>query len=141
MPHQRVRTVMTYDPITMRKSTTLKEAAEAMRTNNVGGVCVVDNDGSLCGFVTDRDIVVRGIAQGMDPTVAQLDAICSRDLARLAPDDSVDDAIKLMAQKAVRRIPVIDGEHVIGILSLGDLAQARDKRSALGGISAAPPNV
>jgi len=142
MAKQKIKDVMTKAPLTMRSSATLRAAAEAMREGNIGGLCVVDDDESVCGFVTDRDIVVRGIAQGMDPHKARLDSICSKSVLSLSPEDSVDSAVKTMASGAVRRIPVMDDSgKAVGIVSIGDLAQASEERSALAGISAAPPNV
>jgi CBS domain-containing protein len=140
MSEQRVRDVMTGSPATLAKSASVYEAARTMRDNDIGCVLLVDEHDEVCGLLTDRDLVIRGVAEGVDPSKAMAYDICSRELAHLSPDDSVDNAIKLMAKKAIRRIPVMDDGRVAGILSLGDLAQTRDERSALGGISAAPPN-
>jgi CBS domain-containing protein len=140
MADEKLRDVMTQNPCTIPKSAMLADAARAMRDKNIGGVVVTDDDGKLCGFVTDRDIVVRAVAQGQDPTKTTLESVCSKQIQSLSPNDSVDEAIKLMASKAVRRVPIIENGKAIGIVSVGDLAMARDKRSALGGISAAPPN-
>jgi CBS domain-containing protein len=140
MANQKLRDVMTREPLSMARTATLKDAAEAMRSNDIGGICVTDDDGSLCGFVTDRDIVVRSVAQGQVPSSTQLGTICSREVTHLKPDDSVDSAIRLMAEKAIRRIPVIEDGKAVGILSIGDLAQARDKSSVLADISSAAPN-
>lgn len=135
-----LRAVMTPNPLTLNKSASLSDAARAMREHNCGGILVTKNDGSMCGIITDRDIVVRGVALGADLDETPLEAICSHDLTQLSPEDTVDDAVRLMANKAIRRIPVVENGRPMGIVSLGDLAQARDERSALGGISAAPPN-
>jgi len=105
----------------------------------VGAVVVLEN-GTLCGILTDRDIVVRCVAKGSNPEDITAGSICSEYLAVLSPGDTVDNAIALMAKKAIRRIPVVDNGRTVGILSLGDLAQNRDPRSALGGISSAAPN-
>jgi CBS domain-containing protein len=139
MANRKLKDVMTKDPVTLGRSATLAEAAAVMRDRNIGAVVVSDNAGAPCGIVTDRDIVVRGLAAGAGQETP-LDELCSMELAHLRPDDSVDVAVKLMAKKAIRRIPVMENGKVLGIVSIGDLAQAKDEKSALAGISAANPN-
>lgn len=89
--------------------------------------------------MTDRDIVVRGLASGGDVQM-KLGDICSSDVTALDVDSKIGDAIKLMEEKAVRRLPVVEDGKPIGIVTLGDLAIVRDRESALGQVSAAPPN-
>jgi CBS domain-containing protein len=111
-----------------------------MRDNDIGDVLVVRN-GKLHGIVTDRDLVVRVVAAGLDPERTNLDDICSAQVVVLAPDDSVNDAIHLMREHALRRLPVVgDDGKPLGIVSMGDLAVLRDPESALADVSAAPPN-
>lgn len=136
---QSIRDVMTAQPTTMPKSTSILEAARAMRDGNIGDVIVMDN-GQVCGIVTDRDIVVRAVVDERDMKKTTLAEICSQELSTVSPDDSLDDAVQLMRQKAIRRLPVIEGGAPVGIVSIGDLALSMDRRSALGDISAAPPN-
>jgi CBS domain-containing protein len=136
---QTIRELMTADPVVLDASATVSDAARAMKARDVGDV-LVRSDGKLCGIVTDRDLVIRAFAG--DPQGAArrtLGEICTRDIAAVAPDAEVDEAIRLMREKAVRRIPVIEGDRPLGIVSLGDLAIARDRESALADISAAPP--
>jgi CBS domain-containing protein len=130
---------MTPNPVTLPATASLVEGALAMRDFDVGDVLVLD-DGHICGIVTDRDIVVRGIAGGNYPATVKLAEICSRDLTTLSPTDRVEDAVNYMREKAIRRLPVVDGGKPVGIVSLGDLAVERDPHSALSDISAAPPN-
>lgn len=137
---QMIRDVMTGDPCTLSADSTVQEAARLMRDRDIGSVLVSDGSGKLCGILTDRDIVVRGLAEGKDSTSTKLRDICSSAVAHLTPTDEVDNAIKLMAKKGIRRIPVIDGGRPVGVVSLGDLAIARDRESALGAISAKAPN-
>lgn len=133
---KRIRDVMTNDPRTLPASATLRDAAEEMRRADIGSVIVM-KDGSICGIVTDRDLVVRGIAQGGTPETSLAD-ICSQDLVTLSPEQPVDEAVRLMRDRAVRRLPVEEGGRPVGIVSLGDLAIERDERSVLGQISAQP---
>jgi CBS domain-containing protein len=116
------------------------EAACAMRDNDIGDVVVLDN-GRLCGILTDRDIVVRALATGCDPTLTSVGEVCSRALVTLAPDDSTGEAVRVMRERAIRRLPVEEDGRVVGIVTLGDVAVDADRRSALADISAAPPNV
>ena len=137
---QSIRDVMSANPITMPVASTVSEAARTMREANIGDIIVLEGD-QLYGIVTDRDIVVRTVAEGRDPETATLGDICSREMTTLSPTDIVEDAVRLMRDKAIRRVPVIENGTPIGIVSLGDLAVLQDLHSTLGHISAAPPNV
>jgi len=137
---ERVSDVMTPDPVALTTDATLRDAATAMRDRDIGDVVVTKPDGSVCGLITDRDIVVRAIAEGRDPSSTTLEDFCSGDLVTVAPEDPVAAAIKAMEDHAVRRLPVMDNGSLVGIVSIGDLAVQRDPESALGEISAAPPN-
>ncbi|HEV7918978.1 MAG TPA: CBS domain-containing protein [Solirubrobacterales bacterium] len=134
-----VREVMTPDPVCLDPDSTVTEAAEQMRDKGIGDVLVV-RDGNVTGIVTDRDIVVRVVAEHRNPDLTHLDEIQSADLETLAPDQPIDEAIRIMRERSVRRIPVIDGGRPVGIVSIGDLAVDRDRESALADISAARPN-
>jgi CBS domain-containing protein len=136
---QLVQDVMTPNPVALEATASLVEAALAMRDFDVGAVLVLEN-GQVRGIVTDRDIVVRGIAGGNYPATVTLGEICSRELTTLSPTDSVEEAVAQMRDKSVRRLPVVEHGHPVGIVSLGDLAIEKDPHSALGDISAAPPN-
>ena len=136
---QKISEVMTSNPVTMPATASTLEAARAMRDSNIGTVVVLDN-GKVCGIVTDRDIVVRAVAHGRDPATTKLTDICSHELTTLAPTDTVEHAVQIMREKAIRRLPVVENGKPVGIVSLGDLAMERDPDSALGNISAAPAN-
>jgi CBS domain-containing protein len=135
----KVREIMTPNPVAVDASAPVMKAAEQMRQNNIGDV-VVRKDGKVCGIVTDRDIVVRVLAEGKDPKKTKLESICSSDMLTIAPDQEASDAVKMMRERAVRRLPVVENGDVLGMLSLGDLAIEMDRRSALADISAAPAN-
>jgi len=136
---KRIQDIMTPNPVALPVTASLIDTAMAMRDADVGAVVVLE-DGQICGIVTDRDIVIRGIASGNYPATVKLGEICSRDLTTLAPTDSVEDAVRLMREKTIRRLPVVEHGRPVGIVSLGDLAIEKDPHSALGDISAAPPN-
>ena len=135
-----VKDVMTPTPLTVRASSTISEAARAMRDKDVGAVLVVEDSERLLGIVTDRDIVVRAIASGHNPDETPVSRICSEEITEITPNALISDAVSLMRKKAIRRIPVMEGGKPVGIVSIGDLAMAQDPNSALGSISAAPPN-
>jgi CBS domain-containing protein len=135
---QSVRDVMTPNPRTVSADTTLDDAAREMSQDDIGAVLVKEN-GSV-GILTDRDIVVRAVAEHKDPSATKVRDVATHDVASLTPDQSVDDAIRIVREKNVRRIPVLDGDKPVGIVSIGDLAIERDTDSALADISSEPAN-
>jgi CBS domain-containing protein len=132
-----VAEVMTKEPESLPATATVGEAAQIMRDKNIGDVIILE-DGAVCGIVTDRDIVIRGLASGGD-LKTKLGDICTRDVTTLEGSSKIGDAVKLMEEKAVRRLPVVEEGKPIGIVTLGDLALVRDRDSALGQVTAAPP--
>jgi CBS domain-containing protein len=132
---------MTPDPVEVSPDQTLVEVARLMRDNGVGSVLVTDG-GQLRGIVTDRDIVVRAVAEGLDPQGETVDTVFSgQELVTVTSDTPMDDAVERMRRNAVRRLPVVDDSgRAVGIVSIGDLAIEGDGESALADISAAPPN-
>src|SRR5258705_7065488 len=138
--HKTVQDVMTLDPITLPASASLIDAAKTMRDGGIGDVVVIDGE-EVLGIVTDRDIVVRGIADARDPQSTTLIDICSRELTTVSPNDQVGTAVRLMREHAIRRLPVVLRGRPVGIVTLGDLAVEQDRGSALADVSAAPSNV
>ncbi|MER7720957.1 CBS domain-containing protein [Streptomyces flaveolus] len=136
---QYVRDIMTADPVTVEPQTSVTAVARIMRDQDLGAVLVTDGD-RLRGLVTDRDLVIRSVAEGGDPGETTVAGACSDDLVTVRPDDELDRAIRLMREHAVRRVPVVDEGRPVGIVALGDLAMERDPGSALGDISVARPN-
>ncbi len=137
---QSIRDVMSPTPISVPESASVQQAAQAMRDSDIGDVIVLDDSEQVCGIVTDRDIAVRLAAEGKDPSETLLGEICTREVEALSPDDPIGDAVRLMGDKAVRRVPIIEDGAPVGIVSLGDLAAIKDPESALADISEAPPN-
>jgi CBS domain-containing protein len=136
MAHK-IRDVMTLDLVTVGPDATLIDASKAMGSRNIGDVLVVEGE-HLMGIVTDRDIVVRGLAAGKSPN-APASEIATTELTVLSPEDDAVEAVEWMRREAIRRVPVVQDGRPVGILSIGDLAQSRDPESALSDISAAPP--
>lgn len=117
-----VQDVMTRSPRTMSPQDTLVDAARVMDELNVGVVPVCDGD-RLCGVVTDRDIVVRGLARDVDPRTCKLSDVMSGHVRTARQDDDVDEVLVEMANAQIRRMPVVDGQdRLVGILSIGDIA-------------------
>lgn len=114
--------IMTTDLAIADPETTLEEIATIMKEEDVGAIPVVDDEDNLVGIVTDRDIVIRCIAEGTDPTEAKAEDILSGDLICVSPEDDVTKAAQLMADKQVRRLPVVEEGRLVGMISLGDLA-------------------
>ena len=133
-----IRDVMTSDPRTVKSDAPIAEAAKAMKEADAGAVILQDN-GSPTGIVTDRDIAIRAVAEGRDPNSTPVSEVATTDITTLSADDTIDDAVRLMREKDVRRLPVVDGDKTVGIVSLGDLAQEGNEGDALADISAAPP--
>ena len=133
-----IQDVMHANPISMTPTTSVIEAARAMRDADIGSV-IVHEHGRLYGIVTDRDLVVRALAEDVNCAAMILGDICSREPTALAPTDTVEEAVQLMRDKAIRRLPVVENGTPVGLVSLGDLAIEQDPDSVLGSISAAPP--
>ncbi|MFJ9755606.1 CBS domain-containing protein [Streptomyces sp. NPDC101149] len=136
---QHVRDIMTTAPVTVEPQASIANVARLMRDQNIGAVLVTEKE-HLRGLVSDRDLVVRALAQGTDPEQTTVANACSEDLVTIGPDDDLDRAVEMMREYSIRRIPVVEGDHPVGIVSLGDLAIERDPGSALGDVSAARPN-
>lgn len=119
---RRVRDVMTPNPEAVGPETTLVEAAQRLKDLDVGILPVVDRDGRLVGVVTDRDIVVRAVAAGLDPGATPVRQILSQDLGTVHPDDSVEAVLRIMRERQVRRVPVVEADgRLVGIVSQADL--------------------
>ena len=137
---QAVSEVMTEKPVMLQAGDTLVNAARMMRDEDIGNVLVLNDDGTLCGIVTDRDITVRAVADGQDPSQVKLEDVCSQEMITVTADTPVSEAVSLMRARALRRLPVVDADKPVGIVSIGDLAVELDANSMLASISAAEPN-
>ncbi len=133
-----LRDIMTQRPVTLRRPTRSSPRPAPCATGT--SATSWSSTGQIQGILTDRDIVVRALAEGRDPARTTVGEICSRELTTLCPDDAIGDAEKIMRDQAIRRLPVVEEGRPVGIVSLGDLAVEKNPESTLGGISAAPPN-
>lgn len=137
---QTIGEVMTRDPLTVDATAPVSDAARIMREYNIGDVMVMKSDGSLRGIVTDRDLALRVLAPGYDPNQMKVEDVCSDKVSAIDSAQPVAEAVAMMRDRAIRRLPVVDDGRLVGVVSLGDLAMERDPKSALADISEAPPN-
>jgi CBS domain-containing protein len=134
-----VREVMSASPETVDVGTTIREAAEKMRVADIGNVIVTEN-GQVKGIVTDRDIAVRAVSEGRDPAATKVREIMTASPVTVAPNSSVKEAIDLMHQHDIRRLPVVDGGQPVGVVAIGDVSMSPRAQPLLADISTAPPN-
>lgn len=118
----KAKDVMTQDPATLGPDATLGEAATLMRQEDCGSIPIVD-DGRLVGIVTDRDIVIRAVAAGKDPRSTKVSEVMSADPVCISADTDIDEAAKVMAERQIRRLPVVEDGKLAGILVIGQIAR------------------
>jgi CBS domain-containing protein len=133
-----VRDIMTPDPVGVYYDQTIAETARVMRDAGVGAVLVVNGE-SLSGVVTDRDLVIRGLADGAGPD-SPVGPLCSEKLVGVDASAALADAGRLIREHSVRRLPVIDNGQIVGIVTIGDLAASADPDSPLAAVSGARAN-
>ncbi len=117
----KVREIMTTDLVTVAPSATVSEAARLMRDANIGNVLIKDAD-RLVGILTDRDVTIRVVAEGLDCNKAQVGDFMTRELFTGMPDWDVEDAVDIMGEEQIRRLPIVENGQLVGILALGDIA-------------------
>ena len=123
----KVRELMTKQPTTVEPGATLGEVATLMKQEDCGSIPVVEG-GRLVGIVTDRDIVVRGVAAGVDTKKQRVSKVMSSDPVTVGPDDDVMDAEKKMADRQIRRLPVVEGGKLVGLIVTAQIARAGNER-------------
>jgi CBS domain-containing protein len=141
---RQVRDVMTSNPETVSERDSLRDVARIMKDRDTGVVPVVDGR-KIIGLITDRDIVVRGLAEGKNLESATVTDVMTRQVRSVRDDSSVNDALELMNRADVRRVPVVNAQdELVGIVSLGDISINTNKDDKVGktveSISQAPPN-
>jgi CBS domain-containing protein len=139
-----IRDVMTPNPVCVSEKDSIRDAARIMASEDTGVVPVVDGK-KVIGMITDRDIVVRLLAEGKDPSSAKVNDAMSRNVRAIKEDSTVNDALQLMSKAQIRRVPVVNGQNeIVGIVSMKDIAsetrEAEKVGKAVEKISEAPPN-
>lgn len=122
------RDIMTTPAETLAPTATLTEAAQQLRDLNVGSLPILDGD-HLAGVVTDRDIVVRGIAEGLDPSSATVAEVATGAVVTVDVDDEAAEVARIMGERQVRRVPVLDGGKLVGVIAQADVARDLDART------------
>jgi CBS domain-containing protein len=122
-----VRDAMTEDPRSIGASASVVEAARLMREGHIGSLPITD-DGKLVGMITDRDITTRVVAEAADPKMTSVGDVCSRDLISVEPDESLEEAVQLMARHQVRRLPVVENGRLVGIVAQADIALKENEK-------------
>lgn len=123
-----VREAMTASPRAVQVSTSAVEAARLMASEDVGSLPVVEGN-RLVGMVTDRDLVFQVLANERDPATATVGEICSREPVTVRAHEPLDDALRRMAKEQVRRVPVVEGDELVGIVSQADVARVADSQA------------
>ncbi len=141
---KQIRDVMTSNPECVNEKDSLRDVARIMKDRDTGVVPVVDGR-KIVGLITDRDIVVRGLAEGKNLENASISELMTKQVRTVRDDASVNDALELMNSAEVRRVAVVNGnDELVGIVSLGDISVKSDKDTKVGktveSISGAPPN-
>ncbi len=126
---KKVRDVMTAEPRSAEPTLSLVEAAQLMKSEDVGSLPIVE-EGRLLAVLTDRDIVVRAVAEGVDPKAIVIGEVASRDPVTVEPEQDLDEALLLMAQHQVRRLPVVESDRLVGVLAQADVAQEAKAKQA-----------
>jgi CBS domain-containing protein len=116
-----VRDAMTEDPRSIGTSATVVEAARLMREQHIGSLPITDGE-QLVGMITDRDITTRVVAEAADLETTSVGEVSSGDLISVEPDNELDEALNLMARHQVRRLPVVEGGRLVGIVAQADIA-------------------
>ena len=122
------RDIMTTPAETLAPSATLTEAARRLRDLNVGSLPILDGD-QLAGVVTDRDIVVRGVAEGLDPSSATVAEVATGAVVTVDVDDDAEEVARIMGERQIRRVPVVDGGRLVGLIAQADVARDLDART------------
>ena len=144
MANQRqIRDVMTPNPQCVTEKDSLREVARIMKDQDTGVVPVLDGK-KIVGMVTDRDIVVRCIAEGKNPLDARVNEVMTKSVRKVQEDATINEVIGLMTSSEIRRVPVVNrNDEIVGIVSMGDIAIESDNKKvgdAMESISQAPPN-
>jgi CBS domain-containing protein len=121
----KISEVMTARPRAVTPQTSVREAAQLMEEEDVGSLPVVEEGARLVGIVTDRDVAVRVVGQGLDPQATRVGEIATSEVHVLSPDDDLDAALQIMARAQVRRVPIVVGEdELVGMVAQADIARA-----------------
>ena len=120
------RDIMSRDADCVQESQSILDAAKELADRDVGAMPICGDDERLKGMLTDRDIVVKVLAQGKDPSSTKVSELAQGKPVTIGADDSIEEALRTMSEHKVRRLPVIDGHDLVGIISQADIARNLD---------------
>ena len=126
----KVRDAMAKTVSSAKKSDKVIDVARKMKQEDAGFIPVVEDGGAMVGVITDRDIVIRCIAEGHDPRTETAEHLMSRDVTVISPDDDIKQAAGMMEREEIRRLPVTENGRLVGVLSHGNLVQATKNKTA-----------
>ena len=126
----KVRDAMAKTVSSAMKSDRVIDIARKMKQEDAGFIPVVENGGTMVGVITDRDIVIRCIAEGHDPRNESAEHVMSREVTIIGPDDDIEQAARMMQREEIRRLPVAENGRLVGVLSHGNLVQATKNKTA-----------
>lgn len=118
----KVKELMTRDVTTADINSTISEVAQSMKNLDVGSIPVCDNNKNVVGIVTDRDIVLRSVAEGSDISSTKAQEVMSTQIVSVSPETDIHEAANIMAQRQIRRLPVVEKGRLVGIVAIGDFA-------------------
>lgn len=125
---KKIRDIMTRDVETVTPGTPIRQVAERMRNDDIGSFPVVDEQGRVIGTITDRDIVCRIVSEGLEPATTMVSEAMTKDVSTCTEDQTIDEAAKLMEERQIRRIPVVDGDgKLVGLITMGKIAKVEDE--------------
>ncbi len=122
----KVKDIMTAPAVSINSDATVEEAAKVMRRHNIGSIPVTDDSGKLSGVLTDRDIVIRAVARGMDIKERTVNEIMTQKVVFVSPKTDIEKTARTMAHDRIRRLPVIEHDRLVGVIALGDIAVCTD---------------
>lgn len=134
MQEKKCSDAMTKDPTCCLPKDTVDLAAQSMKRQDIGALPVVDSEKAkkLIGIVTDRDLALKVVAEGLDPRQTQVENVMARKLVTCTPEDDLQSALDAMSQSQLRRIPVVDNGQLVGIISQADVAMRLAQPEAAG---------
>lgn len=119
---QQLRNIMTSNVFTVNESQSIQEVATVMSERNIGAMPVVNNSGQMVGIITDRDITLRSTAQGEVAQTPVSQVMTAQQVVQATPDMDVHQAVEMMAEQQIRRLPVVENGNIVGMVALGDIA-------------------
>ncbi|MPW25708.1 CBS domain-containing protein [Alkalibaculum sp. M08DMB] len=127
----KAKSIMTNKIVVVQKDDMIVDAAKKMKQTGVGTVAVEDQ-GKIVGIISDRDIVLRDVAENQTPGQSKCGDIMTSNVATASPESSVDEISQIMSERQVKRVPIVEQEHMVGMVSLGDLAQTKGQKREAG---------